>query len=781
MTKTRRKSKSKRPPQPTPEPKPLAVKLSAPTDSSWKLTLLGVVAMVALVLAVYSPAMNGDFIMDDAEWLWNNKMTERSVGIFQFWWPDKADKPLDYWPLTSGMHWAQYRLWDRNPTGYHVVNMLMHALACVLIWRILRRLALPGAWLAAAIYAVHPICVGSVGWIAELKNMLSMVLFATSILMFLRFDDDGKRRWYALSIFAFFLALVSKTSIIMLPVVLLGIIWWKRGRIGRKDLALSLPLFALAVGFGIVTMMFQQKPTITANLIAEPASFIERIALSGRIFWFYVAKTLWPTNLAMIYERWDPAVTSAAAFLPTGLMLACAATVLVLAARGVRWLAMGLGFFVVTMLPVMSFLTMSYMKYSFVADHLVYVSIVGLIALLICSGATIAAKLPKAGRYAAIGCGAALLAGLSYLSFQQAAVFKGSVSLWTQTIKVNQGSWTAWSNRAVKYEEQGNLKAALEGHTKAIELDDRYSSNWSNRAITWDKLGEHDKAISDFTRAIEINLRSGKTGDGRAIRMDPAFAKAFGGRAVAYSHKQQYDLAIKDFNMALRFDPKNPEVMNNLAIVYKDAGQYDNAIATVTKAIGLKPNYAVAFNTRGATYIKMGELGMALADYDQAITLEPNYAQAYTNRGNLYMARKDYDRALKDYAKAMGTQAKAMQYIAAKLAGSNEFELAEAWHNKLVQQWPRDAESYYHRAVFFNGRKRHTEAIVDFDTAIDLQPDFAKAYNNRGISYASLGDIQQALKDFSKAIELQPDYPGAIKNRNQAIIMLRQRQPASKP
>ena len=256
-------------------------------------------ALVALTLLAYVPAMRSGFVWDDDAFLTDNPLIRDPDGLRRIW---ASTEPPDYFPLTSTMLWVEWRLWGGHPAGYHVVNVVLHALGCLLAWRVLLRLGVAGAWLAALAFALHPVNVESVAWITERKNTLPLVLYLLSALLFLRGDEQpapGGGPARAASLAAFLLALLAKTSVAILPPVLLLCAWWRRRRVSALDLRRTAPHFALAAVLGLVTAWYQGHRAI-GPVVVRDDGFASRLAIAGRAVWFYLGKALAPVDLAFV-------------------------------------------------------------------------------------------------------------------------------------------------------------------------------------------------------------------------------------------------------------------------------------------------------------------------------------------------------------------------------------------------------------------------------------------------------------------------------------------------
>ncbi len=302
-----------------------------------------------------------------------------------------------------------------DPTGYHVTNLILHFASALLLWKILRHLSIPGAFLAALLFAVHPVNVESVAWIAQRKNSLAMFFFLLSISWYIHADGSlsqiDKARptdklstpasflrsgRYWLSLFAFALAGLSKGSVAVLPLILLGIIWWQRSRIAHSDLIRILPFFLAAIVLIRVNVWFQ---THGADFAFRDVNFAQRLAGAGAVVWFYLSKALMPIHLLAVYPQWEIHAGQLLWWLP--LVAAATATIALLWHRFSRWgrpLLFVWGFFCVALLPVLGFIDVAFMQYSLVANHYQHIALIGIVALVAASWIAWDARAPKASR-----------------------------------------------------------------------------------------------------------------------------------------------------------------------------------------------------------------------------------------------------------------------------------------------------------------------------------------------------------------------------------------------
>src|SRR5881398_1120180 len=268
------------------------------TKRDWFFCLI----LAVVTILAYQPAWQGGLLWDDDNCTTPPEL--RSLdGLWRIWFQPRAT--AQYYPLVFSSYWLQQRLWGDSTTGYHLVNLLLHIGCVVLALKILRLLRIPGAELATIVFALHPVNVETVAWIAERKNTLSGLFGLAATLWYLKFDEGRSRPSYALAVGLFLLGLLSKTAIVTLPLALLVIFWWKRGAISwRRDVVPLIPFFFLSAAAGLMTWWVEYS-NMGYKARTLDFSLVDRCLIAGRAFWFQLGKVLWPSNLMFVYSRWE--------------------------------------------------------------------------------------------------------------------------------------------------------------------------------------------------------------------------------------------------------------------------------------------------------------------------------------------------------------------------------------------------------------------------------------------------------------------------------------------
>ena len=528
------------------------------TLKSNKSVLFGSVLVIFLAtLIVYGPAFDGEWIWDDDATIYENPVVTQQEGIQRIW---LSTEDYDYWPMTKTVLWTMYRFFEDDPAGYHIVNILFHALAAILIYLSLRRLSMPGAWLAGMVFALHPVNASSVVWVSEIKNTLSMIFLCLTMLTWVRFDRTRRFPFYILSLVFFGLSLASKTSIVMFPILLLVLGWWQHDRFVRKELFLSLPFFGLSLLMAGMTLFAQGR---YFDALTNPLDGIYPLAGAGWVAWFSLYKTLLPINLSMIYPHWKEVIQSSgwAAFIPTVAWLML--FVVLWLKRRMWWGRPGLlaiTYVTLMMFPVMGFFKMTFMRHSLVADHFLYAPIVGIIALGCSAWMKVIAKMKPSYRWFAGFAVVVLIFTLANLTFKRAHVLKSPQSLWQDTIAKNTGAWMAHYNLGV----ETSLRA--EGRLREYQDMANDVQTFMDRTRTLKAFGKEDPANEKRQAAY-----------GKKRQADALFRQARSGHLFA----------IKYYEKALDLQPLYTHSYNNLGLSLVRLGRLDEAIDVFRKGIDI--------------------------------------------------------------------------------------------------------------------------------------------------------------------------------------------------
>lgn len=574
---------------------------------------LAAASLVIITAVAYAPVLRCGFIWDDDDYVTENP-TLRSLGGLKNMWLDRRATP-QYYPLVFTSYWIEYQLWGLHPAGYHIVNVLLHAAGVIACWLVLRRLGIPGAWFAAAVFALHPLNVESVAWITERKNVLSGLLYLLSILAYLHFrplDAEQRQpadpgRCYTLSLAAFLGAVFSKTVTCSMPAAVLLIIWWKRGRLAWRDITPLIPFFVIGIVLGLNTAQLEREH-VGASGVEWDLSVVERVLLAGRVAWFYAGKIVWPAELIFLYHRWTIDAGDWRQYLfPAGVLFLLFAFWLLRRRIGRGPLAAAL-FFGGTLLPALGFFDVYPMRFSWVADHFQYLAGLGLITLLV---ALLAAALRRVGP-AAVRVGAAagwvVLVLFGVLVWKQIPIYRDVESLWTDTIKRTPTAQIAHYNLGSLRANNDRPAEALEHFREAVRLEPDDFEGHYGLARACAALGRNTEAIAHYRESLRLEPNAGLTHSSLAtllVRMG------------------RWEQAIEHYREALRRRPRRPEWNHNLAQVLARRNRNDEAIEHFRKALRSDPRQHVSRIGLANTLVKIGEYDEAIAECRRVLDAEP--------------------------------------------------------------------------------------------------------------------------------------------------------------
>ena len=664
--------------------------------SSNKTVIIWAGLILLVTLVAYIPTMRGGYIWDDDHYITENTTLRTLDGLRKIWLEPKALP--QYYPLVHTSFWVEYHLWQLHPFGYHLVNVLLHALNAILLLMVLQYLRVPGAWLAALIFALHPVQVESVAWITERKNVLSGLFYLCSFLAYLRFcnlaadpeptsispsmhpstTDAGGHCWrfYGLSLFLFLCALLSKTVTSSLPAAILLVLWWQRDRIRWRHIFPLIPFFVVGVALGLTTVWLE-KYHVGAQGEEWALSFLDRFLIAGRALWFYAGKLVWPHELTFIYPRWQ---IDAGVWWQYLFPLTAVAVILIL------WLLrrqLGKGplvavlFFTGTLIPALGFFDVYPMRYSFVADHFQYLASIGLIALGAAGATIFFGKLgPSYRNLGYVACVGLLLAfGLGV--WKQGSIYRDAEVLYRDTISKNPNAWMAHNNLGVLLQEDSSVAAAMIHYVRALRI-------------------KPDNPLTHYNMAEVLFLQ------------------------------EKFDEAIAHNFEALRLKPDYPKPYNSLGLIYARQGKIDAAVAHFSQALRMKPDYANPHNNLGTLLARQGKLDEAIAHFSEALRILPDYAKAHNNLGEA-------------------------------LARQGKFDEATSHLYQAMQIDPEYVDPHINLGALLAGQEKLDEAITHYAEALRIEPNSVEAHNNMGTILAYQGKNEDAVAHFSQALLIEPD------------------------
>ena len=709
--------------------------------------------LICLFLAVVSTCVfwqvsRSDFVsLDDHLYVSENSHVRNGLTMQDIRWSFAVGYEGNWHPLTWMSHMLDVEIFGLNPSGHHLTNLLFHIANAILLFLVLHRMtkALWQSAFVAALFALHPLHVESVAWVAERKDVLSTFFWILSMGTYTCYAERRSLGRYVALLVFLALGLMAKPMVVTLPFALLLLDYWplhrfeqrrpaprkeeKSGKGGekpvRRETALGdattkgqggyhfrlaqtgpllrekMPLFAMAALSSVITYLAQQKAgAVNSYALLPLGSRLENAAVS---YCAYMGKMIWPAHLAVLYPHpgslpaWQPALAVA--------LLAGISVLVARLARKFPYLPSGWLWYLGTLVPVIGIVQIGSQAR---ADRYTYIPLVGL--FIIASWGI--SDLLKAWQYrkqALAALSAVILSCLSMTTWAQVGLWRNSITLCDHTLAVTSHNSVIHQSRGFGYYSLGDYARAIADFDRAIEIDPGSASAYYNRGIVYNAMRDYARAIADFDRAIEI---------------DPGRANVYNNRGVAYEALGDYGRATTDFNRAIALDPGYSNAYYNRGVANNSLRNYEQAITDSDRAIALDPAYAYAYYNRGFAMVALGDYARAIADFDRAIEISPGYENAYSSRGATYNILHDYARAIADFDAALRIN-------------------------------PKNAKTYYNRGTTYAmGLHDYARAITDLDRAIEINPGYADAYCNRGIAYNQLGNRSNAIADLTNAARL---------------------------
>lgn len=705
-------------------------------------TFLIMAGIALITLAVYWQVSGFEFIsFDDNLYVTENKQVLKGLTIEGVAWafhPDRTGEQTYWHPLTWLSHMTDITLFGTNPGAHHLMNVAIHVLNALLLFLSLHLMtgAIWKSAFVAALFALHPINVDSVAWIAERKNLLSTTFWMLTLLAYIRYSRKPGVSGYLLVILCLFLGLLAKPMLVTLPCVLLLLDFWPLGRvrIGQRLplispmsshtppfqnagvmrlMAEKLPLLALAL-FSILISLFSLQTA--NNLTSGPfaPSVLLRIENALVSYAVYLWKLAWPLNLAFYYPY--PASVPLWKTASAALLIAVLSGTAIFHARKAPYLAVGWFWFLGALMPVSGLIQGG--LWPALADRWAYVPTIGIFIMvawglpdLFLNGLRFAKPILSA-------CAIVLLVILSILSFHQTGHWQNNRSLYQHAIAVTSGNYVAHNNLGNVYQTEKNLEAAMAEYKKALEINPVYALAAYNLGVVMKSKGSHEEAFRFLTRALQLN---------------PNYAKAHDMMGRVLHETGRNEEAIRYFAQAIAIEPDHEKAHNNLSAVLTAMGRYDEAVWQAQEALRIDPEYAEAHFNIGTALLRKQNIDKAAHHFQKAIDLKPGMAQAHINLANIYYGRGDMANAIIHYQKA-------------------------------IQIEPGSAEAHANLANALRASGRMDEAIDHYLKAVAADPDLPETHNNLGVAYVFKGEMDKAAACFQKALSLRPGYESAASN-----------------
>jgi protein O-mannosyl-transferase len=753
--------------------------------------------LAAIIWLVFGQTLGHEFVnYDDNVYVYENPVVQKGLTLEGIVSAFTRVYSSNWHPLTIMSHMLDCQFYGLSPDGHHLTNILLHTATVILLFLVLRRVTglLWRSAFVAAVFAIHPLRVESVAWVAERKDVLSGLFFMLTLGAYIRYV----RRPFSIGhylpvVFLFALGLMCKPMLVTLPLVLLLLDYWPLNRlrtpaatgpifrfsgwsVPRRLLFEKLPLFGLAVASCVVTIFAQHEALQSFEKFSLPLNMGNALVS----YVAYLSQMFWPSGMAVLYPFAPKDVGVSKVVLSLVLLAGISGGVFILRRR--PYFLTGWLWYLIMLVPVIGVVQVGAQAR---ADRYTYLPQIGLYLLLTWAAADLCAGW-RHRRWMLGSFATAILAALIFCARTQTSYWRNSESLWTHTIASTSDNYIGHNNLSIVLVQKGQVDEGIVHSQKAQQINPDYADARNNLGIALVQMGHVDEAIIHYQKALRINpdsaevhynfgialLKKGLLDEAiahyqKALEINPDYADACNNLGIALLQKGNVDEAIIHYQKALRIKPDNAEAHNNLGSALSQKGEVNEAIAQYQKALQIKPGYADAHYNLGNALLKMGNVDEAIAHCQTALQIKPGYAEACYQLGNALFQKGDLDKAIVHYQTTLQINpdyAEAHNNLAIALVQKGQVDEAITHCQKSLQIKPGFAEAHYNLGNVLLQKGNVDEAIIHYQQALKIKPDYAEAHNNLGSALCQKGKVDEAITHCQQALQIKPGYAEAHNN-----------------
>ncbi len=708
--------------------------------------------LAVVTVTVFAPVGTCGYLhYDDADYITSNPQVLAGLTISGVRWAFTTGHAGNWHPLTWLSHMLDVQLFGPGPAGVHLVNLAFHTVNTVLLFWVLRRMtgALWRSALVAVLFALHPLHVESVAWVAERKDVLSGLFFMITLWAYtayvqIKSVDVGRRRLrYMVALGSFALGLMSKPMLVTIPFLLLLLDYWPLGRMTRGTLSSlvkeKIPFLVISAVSSVVTFLVQRE----ARIPMVVCTMSERIGNALVAYARYLGKTLWPVNLANPYPH--PGQWPLLDVVLAGLLLAAVCSVVWWWGRRFPFVFTGWFWFLGMLIPVIGLVQVGSQA---MADRYTYLPLIGLFLALVWGAARVLAEL-KLPRLAGGVIVAVTLVVCGVRARDQVHYWRDSESLFGHAIAVTKSNWLAYYNLGWSADEAGRVDEALGYYRRAVEIKPTYPEAQNNIGFTLARRGQPAEAVPYFEAAL---------------RAKPGFADAGDNLGVALLQLGRKEEAIAQFEQVLQHNPNHLGALNNLGNALSAKGAWEQAVQYYETSVRLKPVQPTIQYNLGNALARLKKIDPAIDHYRRAVEQKPDYVEAHYALGMALWQNGDLEHAVAEVTEAVNCKpedALLRLNLAKLLVAGQRFDEAISVYREAIRLGPENPDAHNALGAALAMRGDLNGAIEEFQAALRVRPDNASAHFNLGKALAAQHKLSEATNHLSEALRLRPDFTAA--------------------